>query len=146
MPDTTEHGFWKMGSDLEPADLYKVSTETSDSVEAVMCPDFTDVTFSGAWGNFGSNYEDVSYAKEGHRVWVRGTAVHATAGQTGTIFVLPVGYRPAKKRYYILPAGSGIAGVEVNHNTGVVSVGAYISGGTATGGIVLDVISFDTAP
>jgi hypothetical protein len=146
MPTTTEHGFWKMGSDLEGADLYKVSTETSDSVERVMCPDYTNVTYSGAWADYGSDAEETSYAKEGHRVFLRGTAAHATAGQLGTIFVLPIGYRPAKDRFFVVSASAGIALIKVDNSTGAVSVVSYLAGGGADDGVSLDPVNFDTAP
>lgn len=102
---------------------------------------FTDVTFSGSWTNFGAPYEEVSYAKFGDIVRLRGLLKHAVTSTTGTVFTLPVGYRPAKSRRFVVDAAGGQA-VCVLANTGVFQVAGYQNGGNA-GTIGMDLISFD---
>lgn len=64
---------------------------------------WTAPTLSGAWTNFGSIYDTAAYGKDSLGfVNMRGLI----AGGAGTVFVLPVGYRPLHS-VFILTTGSG---------------------------------------
>src|SRR5689334_2044880 len=130
MPTTTAHGFVKPLSDTEPADLFGVAGRLADSVESVMCPAYTDVTFENSWTNYGSGFEEASFAKEGQRVYIRGAVKNATAGSTTVIFTLPAGYRPAKTRGFTRRANTGQAGITID-SAGAVFLAAYYASGTA---------------
>lgn len=115
---------------------------TSQDLADKLDPTFTGVTYSGSWSDYGaSGYEEVSYAKVGSVVHLRGSAKHGTAGQLGTVFTLPAGYRPAKTRRYMVNANTGFALVTIA-NTGVVAIAAYISSGTAAI-VAFDGVTFD---
>jgi hypothetical protein len=143
MPTITPNGYpYPIGSDeLGETDLHIRSL--AEKIEADFHPAYTDVTFNGAWTNFGAPYEEASYAKVGSIVRLRGSVKHATTSTTGTIFTLPAGYRPTKQRIYLVPANAGFAFIAVA-TTGVVSVNSYGASGNA-GIIALDVINFDVA-
>ena len=114
-----------------------------DHIESEFYPTFTDVTFAGAWTNFGGVYEEASYARLGHVVRLRGAIKHAVTSTTGTIFTLPIGFRPAKQRFWSIPANTGFATVTLQTN-GIFSLGSYQSGGNA-GIISLEDVSWDLA-
>lgn len=114
---------------------------TSQALAELLDPTFTNVTFNGSWTNFGAPYEEVSYAKVGSIIRLRGLAKHATAGTTGTVFTLPSGYRPAKQRHFVVGAGPGLAIITIT-SAGVVAIASYISSGTAAN-VEFDPISFD---
>lgn len=151
MPTTTTvHAIVKPTSGAEPADLYGVATRLADSVEAALVAldsTYTDVTYNGAWANFGTPYEEVSYRKTvTGRVELRGSAKHGTTSTTGTVFTLPSGFRPAKTRRFNINANTGAALITID-SAGVVSVIAYVSptGGTGNATILsFDNVSFDT--
>jgi hypothetical protein len=106
-------------------------------------PSFTNVTYNGAWTDFGSTFEEVSYAKVGTVVYLRGTAKHGTPATTGLIFTLPEDYRPTKDRLYMFIANAGFARCTIS-SAGAVTILSYISSGTGAS-ISFDGFSFDTA-
>lgn len=114
---------------------------TSQALADMLDPAYAAVVFNGAWLDFGGPYEEVSYAKVGSVVHLRGMCKHATAGQIGTVFTFPLGYRPTKQRHYKLDAGPGWATVTISA-LGVVSIASYQSGGTAAN-LSFDGVSFD---
>lgn len=143
MPLTT-HGFpYLDGSEVAGTGIPDNSEDLADKIESEIYPAFTDVAFNGAWANFGAPYEEASYARIGIKVWLRGLIKHAVTTTTGTVFTLPVGYRPAKTRRFVIDAGSGQAIVTLS-NAGVFSIASYINGGSATT-IGLDKVSWDVA-
>lgn len=144
MPTTTGIGIVKPAAGTEPADLYGVATRLADSVQSVFAPAYTNVTYNGSWTDYGSGYEETSYAKVGNRVQLRGTAKHATTSTTGTVFTLPDGYRPAKTRgFRLYAAGNGVAQISID-SAGVVSILSYASSGNG-GFLCFDGVSFDLA-
>lgn len=124
-----------------PADPIGDYPDTSQDLAEALDPTFTNVAYAGAWSDFGAPYEEVSYAKVGSVVVLRGSAKHAVTGTTGTVFTLPVGYRPTKTRRFICNAAGGIAVVTVS-NLGVVAVAAYAAAGSAAT-LAFDGIAFD---
>jgi hypothetical protein len=144
MPTTTEHGVPHPTSGAELPNIYSNIKALADFIEALIWPDWTDVTYNGSWTDLAGGYEESSYRKIGDIVYLRGAAKHATAGTTGIIFTLPVGYRPTKSRLWRVPAGAGgVADLEITSG-GVVNINTYRLSGTAAS-IFFDSISFDTA-
>lgn len=119
----------------------------AEATEAAMLahdtPSFTNVTYNGAWTDFGGAYEEVSYAKVGGIVYLRGSAKHGTTSTTGLVFTLPADYRPAKARNYKVPANAGFATITLGAD-GQVTVATYVSSGTAAI-LSFDGVSFDTS-
>jgi hypothetical protein len=57
---------------------------------------FQTPTLQGAWTNYGSGYSNVAYYKDKEgRVQLRGVVSNPGAIISGTIFILPAGYRPS---------------------------------------------------
>lgn len=87
---------------------------------------WTAATLAGAWVNsYGSPYAQAGYCIDSDGVVrVRGTVQNGT----GTIFTLPVGFRPAANMFFPVYASGSMGRVLVTASTGVVSLAA----GTAT--------------
>ena len=83
------------------------------------------ITPAGSW-SAGSSYGTPRYRRRHGRVWFKGTI----AGGTGTIFTLPVGFRPPENLLFLVPANGGGLQITINASTGVVSALSYIAGGT----------------
>lgn len=128
MPTTTTSGIVKPAAGTEPADLYGTTTRLADSVESVFgAVAWTAVTFAGAWVNFGGSEQTVQYRKVGDLVQIRGVA---KSGAAGTVFTLPVGYRPPATHYEVGFSGSTGAVTFNVASTGVVSVNGYLGTGS----------------
>lgn len=77
--------------------------------------------FEDSWSNE-AGYEPVAYKKDAFgKVYIKGVASSATP--VGVIFILPLGYRPAFKRYYPCYLGSSIVVVTVDTTGEVAPVG-----------------------
>ena len=81
-------------------------------------PTWTAVTFAGAWANFGSGYSPVAYCKDQMgAIRLRGLAKSGS----GTIFTLPVGYRPPYTLQIQAGSTSPNSSITVNTNGDVVA-------------------------
>lgn len=92
-----------------------------------------------------SVFDDPGYRIDGNGVvWLKGLLAHATTTTVGTLFTLPVGYRPVRQHIYAVAAngGSYTARVDVAAN-GSVALNGYGTGANA-GYVDLGVISFPT--
>lgn len=100
------------------------------------------------WSNFGSGYDGAGYRMEpGGLVRIKGLIKHTTLSQTGTMFILPVGFRPTGgDRIFTQQStnsgSSGITRVNVT-SAGLVDAFAHLSGGGA-GFLSLENIVFPT--
>lgn len=88
--------------------------------------------FSSGWGNYGSGHTVGSFRKEDNGI-IRLKGM-VTGTPAGTIFTLPVGYRPATRLLFAIFQNDGAGRIDI-FNTGVVS-------GFVTGWISLDNINF----
>lgn len=96
----------------------------------VKLQDWQTPTLAGAWANTGSGFSVAGYYKQDGVVHLRGNL----SSGTGTIFTLPVGYRP---QYQIVSGAVATGGGQVQISTsGVVSLT------TGTAPISLDGLSF----
>ena len=96
---------------------------------------WTAPTLSGSWANYGgTTFNTAGYRKVGQVVYFKGLVKSGT----GTIFVLPAGYRPPDGRLIFTCYGDGaLAEVDI-YTTGEV----HLQAGTATTYLSLDNISF----
>jgi hypothetical protein len=79
---------------------------------------WTNVTFAGAWINFGPPYQNCQYRKVGDDVEVRGMC---KSGAVGPLFTLPVGFRPPADLQFTTASGSLFAMLVIT-SAGVVSL------------------------
>lgn len=106
---------------------------------------FGEPAFAGAWVNYASS----PYVQPAQFWRDSSGLVHLSglvrAGAIGTIFTLPVGYRPlVGQPIFIVDAGPGVARIDVTPD-GQVQVNTYKSGGT-NANVSLDEISFQATP
>lgn len=94
----------------------EVATLNSE-VAALAVTGWTAATLAGSWTNYGSGYVPARFKKVGTMVFVQGT----TTGGTGTLFTLPVGYRPATN-LNVVSSGNGAFATILIASTGVVSL------------------------
>jgi hypothetical protein len=90
-------------------------------------------TLSSPWTVYGSGYMPPRYKRQAGIVYIEGLVRGSTTGAliTGTIFTLPVGYRPdTGNRICITHASGGVTDLRI-YTSGVVSVSGYLAGGTA---------------
>ncbi len=103
------------------------------------------LAFSNGWSNYGSTFEPAAYRKDQlGNVHLRGLITRASAAPTsGPIGTLPAGYRPQRRRAFVVTTGEphSVGRVDVQAN-GVV---LWMSGAaTETDYTSLEGISFDT--
>jgi hypothetical protein len=65
------------------------------------------VSFSNSWVNNGGAYPGAAYGREDGLVLLRGLVRSGTVSGSGTIFVLPVGYRPGARLMFPVICASG---------------------------------------
>lgn len=98
-------------------------------------------TFLGAWANYGGAWATAGYRKDSTGiVHLKGLV---RSGAVGTIFILPVGYRPTQNRIFIV--SSDVGGTYSFSRVDVTTAGAVnwsIGGGSTY--FSLDGIKFDT--
>lgn len=121
-----------------------VTVWTGDNLTEVIAvhgfADWIAPTLAGTWVNFGGGMSPAGYRLRGDTVEVRGNVKSGS----GTIFTLPMGYRPAAgSARYIVPAGPGAAIVDVRWD-GPVNLVSYLASGTSAH-VALDGISFPLA-
>ena len=92
-------------------------------------------TLANGWVNYGTPYDTAGYRKDPlGRVHLKGLVKNGTA-QT-TIFTLPVGYRPAADKLFLVQTGAGAsARLEVNSNGTVVAAANTVSGNLSLEGV-----------
>jgi hypothetical protein len=73
--------------------------------------DWITPTTENGWSNFDSvNWSNVGYMAREGRVYLRGLVHNGQIGQTGTIFTLPAGYRPSRRKLFsCISSSSGIS-------------------------------------
>lgn len=88
-------------------------------------------TFLNGWSNyFPADRQLVYYRNEVNQLTLRGTIRNATPTVASTIFVLPVGFRPAMRQFFAVPISNGVGEVSVNTN-GEVGLTSFLSGSRA---------------
>lgn len=100
--------------------------------------------FQNSWENYSTPaFHATSFRREGYRVYLRGLIKSGTSGSgaTGTVFTLPVGWRPNSQEIFNQWSNTGAARVDVATD-GIVKVVSYATGGT-NGFVSLSGISFD---
>lgn len=83
-----------------------------------------NAAFSNSWVNFGGSNESAQYYKDYlGRVFLGGVVKDGTVnpGSTGTIFTLPVGYRPEQAKIYAVPSNGAFGLCTVNPDGSVVA-------------------------
>lgn len=105
--------------------------------------DWIAPTLTNSWVNFASGYMTAGYRKVRDIVTLRGTVKLGS----GSIFTLPVGYRPqitsGGPLLFTQPASTGVTGIANVEVTaaGVVQVAGYLAGG-GNAFLALDGINF----
>ncbi len=74
-------------------------------------------TLTGSWANYGSGKQNAQYRKQGDKVTLRGLVKSGS----GTIFTLPVGYRPAAELDFVTTATAAFGQLNITTG-GVVSL------------------------
>lgn len=87
--------------------------------------------FNSNWQNFGSNWANVRFRKEGDLVRIEGLAAQILAAGSDTVFILPVGYRPIPNSFQ--PSMTQIGPFACSGNTGA---DAYVRVMITTAGAV----------
>jgi hypothetical protein len=98
---------------------------------------------ANGWSNYGSNFETAAYRKDPFGVvHLRGLVTRASGAPSGPIVTLPPGYRPQRRRVFVVATGGGLqAGRLDMQPNGVL---AWLSGATAEPDFTsLEAISFD---
>jgi hypothetical protein len=94
-----------------------------------------EIVMSNGWIPLNDpNYQPPRYSRDAHGfVHLEGMISNPTATTTGTIFVLPVGFRPSARLAFIQAAGGadGTCRVHVGH-TGTVALISYIGASDGT--------------
>ena len=79
-------------------------------------------SITAGWNVFGTpNYDTVAYLKRYGIVYIRGSVAATTAVMGTTIFTLPVGYRPLKKKIMpVVSTNGGIVRLDIDNTDGSV--------------------------
>jgi hypothetical protein len=111
-------------------------------IAARMPGEWTAVTFTNSWVDFGAGYQAVQYRKVGDMVELRGTMKNGTLGATA--FTLPAGHLPPAYIPFTCPnsAGTHIVAYVTVDATGQVAVSNF--GGVTNADISLNGVSFST--
>lgn len=75
------------------------------------------IGFSGAWGNVGGGAQTARYRKRGTDVEIEGAVAGGADG--GTVFTLPVGYRPAATQGFAVMTNVGVANATIANTGGL---------------------------
>ena len=103
---------WATGDKVEPG---------SDSGADV----WTAVTFQNGWTNYAGGYDTTAFRRLSNgMVLIKGMVKHATTTTTGTVFTLPVGYRPAATKIFNGKSSTGMARIDILSD-GQVSINSY---------------------
>lgn len=131
MPTSTTHGFVKPASDLEPADMFGVSSRLADSIETVLgdawVATFVPVVTAGS-GTFTSASATSRYKQVGSTVLAKFTVTITTNGTAaaGVHLTLPL---PALTTAYVgTGRGNGVSGKQlqaITVGTGAVYIFNY---------------------
>lgn len=102
---------------------------------------WTDASFGTGWSNYGSGYHNVGYKKVGDLVFLRGLANSGANAWSsyGTIFTLPVGFRPAARLIFGTTCNSNAFCRWDITSSGTVQ---WDSGGAGSGWVSLEGIVF----
>lgn len=76
----------------------------------------TWLAFQNSWANFGSTFEGASFSKSADGYVTLSGVIANGAGNTSVVFTLPVGFRPAKDRSFVVS----------NSNAGEASANIYV--------------------
>ncbi len=92
-------------------DLVEAVQDKRSLTAFVQGPAWTGLSYSNGWTDFGGGYQAGQYTKDGTgRVWLRGLIKGGTETAPTTLFVLPVGFRPATLNEYVTAANNpGVA-------------------------------------
>lgn len=74
-------------------------------------------TLLNSWTNYGGDYDTAGYYKDKDRVFLQGLIKGGTVGAVA--FTLPVGYRPAKRKIFVVNANNTFGRVDVLSNGNV---------------------------
>lgn len=106
------------------------------------------VTYATNWSTYSASYHTPSFRFESpDRVALRGLIKHTTVSGTGSMFTLPVGYRPAKAHLFLVSSGAtvdGLSRVDVDVTGNVIAQTHLTNGGTSF--LSLGEISFSVLP
>lgn len=100
------------------------------SAEAVKTP-----TFTNGWSNYSYDYDSAGYYKDKDRVFLQGVIRGGSVGSSA--FTLPTGYRPTKRKMFIVISNNYIGRVDILNNGNV-----YIDSMCSNSYVSLDNISF----
>lgn len=119
---------WAVGDDITAAKLNAVAADTG----------WTTASLGNSWVVSGAPDATPGYRLLGGSTSFQGAMKSGTSATT--VFTLPVGMRPLARKLFIVPSGTGTAGIIVAAN-GTVTVSFYTTGGS-NASIWLDEITF----
>lgn len=90
----------------------------------------TGVGFDNSWVNFGGSEQDAEYIMAFGRVWLQGTIKTGTSGTSA--FTLPVGFRPATSKGFVVVTGGTVPGRVIIATSGTVTPTNYTGSAVAT--------------
>ena len=88
-------------------------------------------SYQNAWDTYNSSFGPARFERDGNQIYLGGLVRSGTAhsNNTGTVFILPEGYRPPYQEIFAAWSSAGTARVDV-YTTGWVNVVSYGTGGT----------------